>query len=170
MVSWQGIEHGFQRLAIGLGLRQRAHADGFENYEEYWHPPFRATNAPRDPLPAASDAERNLFPAISRLDAAIKRLPPDVPVVVIVPPTFHTMVPQPGTPASREQEACNAALERTVAGRRNGKFINYRVDNALTRDPANFADFVHYREIVAVKMSEGIAAGIRLGAAAKIDF
>ena len=170
LISWQGIEHGFQRLAIGLGLRQRQHADGFENYEEYWPPPFRATNAPRDPLPAASDAERHFFPAISRLDAAIKRLPPDVPVVVIVPPTFHTMVPQPGTLASREREACNAALERTVAGRPRSKFINYRVDTALTRDPANFADFIHYREGVARRISEGIAASIRLGAAAQIDF
>ena len=91
-------------------------------------------------------------------------------MVVIVPPTFHTTVPQPGTLASREREACNAALERTVTDRPAGKFINYRVDNALTRDPANFADFIHYRESVATRISEGIAASIRLGAAARIDF
>lgn len=170
LISWQGIEHGFQRLAIGLGLRERKNAEGFANYEEIWPPPFRAANAPRDPLPVASDAERYFFPAISRLDAAIKRIPSDVPVIVIVPPTFHAVVPQPGTPASREREACNSALERTVAGRPSSKFINYRVDNALTRDPANFADFIHYREIVARKISDGIAASIRLGAAAQIDF
>ena len=57
-----------------------------------------------------------------------------------------------------------------MAGRPHSNFINYRVDNALTRDDANFADFIHYRPILASRMSEGIAASIKLGNAAKIDF
>ena len=57
-----------------------------------------------------------------------------------------------------------------MAGRPHSNFINYRVDNALTRDDANFADFIHYRPILASRMAEGIAASIKLGNAAKIDF
>jgi hypothetical protein len=170
LMSWQAVEHAFQRLAIGLGLRPRKVVDGFFDYEELWPPPFRNANGPRDPAPAASDAERNVFPAIALLDAAIKKLPPDVPVVLIVPPTFHTTVPAAGSVGAMERTACNAALARIVAGRPHSNFINYRVDNELTRNPENFADFIHYRAIIADKISEGIVASLRFGAAARIDF
>jgi hypothetical protein len=171
MISWQTIEHAFQRVAIGLGVSQRGVVDGFLDYEEFWLPGrFREAAPPRDPPPAATDAGRNVFPAISLLDAAIKRLPPDVPIVLIVPPTVYPTVPQPGTIGGMEQEACNAALARIVAGRPHSNFINYRVDNALTRERANFADFIHYRGVIAEKIVEGIAASLRDGAGAKIDF
>jgi hypothetical protein len=56
-----------------------------------------------------------------------------------------------------------------VAGRR-GNFIDYRVDNALTRDPQNFVDLVHYRAKIADKIQHGVAASIKFGDAVKIDF
>jgi hypothetical protein len=171
LMSWPAIEHVSQRISIGLGLRKRDNPDGFFSYEDIWLPGvFRETNRPRDPVPAASAAGRDIFPEISPLDAAVKRLPASVSVVVVVPPTFHTTVAKPGTPAAAEREACDAALQRVVSGRLHSNFINYRVENALTRDPANFADFIHYRPIIADRMVEGIAASIRLGEAAKIHF
>ena len=83
---------------------------------------------------------------------------------------MSTTIAKPGTPAAVEREACNAALKRVVAGRPHSNFINYRIENALTRDPANFADFIHYRPVIADRMVEGIVESIRLGEAAKIDF
>jgi hypothetical protein len=152
-------------------LRRRNDPDGFFSYEDIWLPgTFHEANRPRDPVPAATAADRDVFPEVAMLDDAIKKLPTSIPVVVVVPPTFHTTVAKPGTVAAAEREACNAALRRTVAGRPHSNFINYRVDNALTRDVANFADFIHYRPIIANKMIEGIAASIRLGDAAKIEF
>jgi hypothetical protein len=100
----------------------------------------------------------------------VKRLAPDVPVVILVPPTFATTVPQPGSAVAGERQACNAALRKIIAGRPHSNFINYRVDNALTRDRANFVDYIHYRPLIADKISQGIAASIREGEAAKIDF
>ena len=171
LISWQAADHAFQRVTIGLGLRKRNDPDGFFSYEDIWLPgTFRDANRPRDPAPAATAADRDVFPEVAMLDDAIKKLPTSIPVVVVVPPTFYTTVAQPGTVAAAEREACNAALGRIVAGRPHSNFINYRVDNALTRDAANFADFIHYRPIIAEKMVEGIAASIRLGAAAKIEF
>jgi hypothetical protein len=170
LISWPAIEHVAQRISIGLGLRQRNNPDGFFSYEDIWLPgTFRETNRPRDPAPVAA-ANRGIFPDISLLDDVVKRLPADVSVVVIVPPTFHTTVAKPGTAEAAEREACNAAMQRIVAGRPHSNFINYRIENALTRDPANFADFIHYRPVIADRMVEGIVASIRLGAAAKIDF
>ncbi len=171
LISWRSIEHAFQRISIGLGWHQRAIVDGFFNYEEIWPPgAFHAGNSPKDPVPAATAAERDVFPAIAMLDAAIRKIASDVPVILFVPPTFYTTLPQPGNVAAIEREACNAALERTLAGRPRSRFINYRVDNALTRNPADFADFIHYRGAIAEKISQGIIASLRLGPAAKIEF
>jgi hypothetical protein len=171
LLSRQSVEHAFQRLAIGFGWHGRNVPNGFFSYEDIWPPgTFHEANRPRDPAPAATAAERDILPEVSRLDAVIKKLPVDVPIVLVVPPTLYTTIAKPGTAAGLDREACNAALKRTVAGRPNSNFINYRIDNAVTRDIANFADFIHYRANVAHKMAEGIAESLRLGEAAKIDF
>jgi hypothetical protein len=57
-----------------------------------------------------------------------------------------------------------------VAGRPHSNFIDYRIDNALTRDPANFADLIHYRAKIARKINQGVIASILQGSAARIDF
>jgi hypothetical protein len=80
------------------------------------------------------------------------------------------MLPRPGSLAAAEQQACNAALRKLVAGRAHSNFIDYRVDNALTRERANFMDFGHYRAIIARRMEQGIADSIRLGGSATIEF
>jgi hypothetical protein len=171
LMSRQSIEHAFQRISIGLDLRKRNPPDGFRSYEDIWPPGyFRETNRPRDPAPADAGADREFFPEIALLDAAIKKLPADVAVVLVVPPTLAATVAKPGTVAAAEREACNAALAKIVAGRPRSNFLNYRVDNSQTRDPANFADFIHYRASLAGGMTSGIVESIRLGAAAKGAF
>ena len=71
---------------------------GFFSYEDIWLPgQFRATNPPRDPVPAATAAGREIFPDIARLDELVKKLPAEVAVVLVVPPTLSTKVAQPGT-------------------------------------------------------------------------
>lgn len=171
LLSWPAVEHAFQRIAIGLGRHARMDPTGFFSYEDIWLPgTFRDANAPRDPTPAAGDAEREIFPDVAELDRLVKRLPIETAIIILVPPTLASKVAAPGTPAATDRAACNAALQRIVAGRPRSNFINYRIDNALTRNPANFADYIHYRPILASKMSEGIAASIAEGNAARIDF
>lgn len=171
LMSWPAIEHVSQRIAIGLGWRKRNEPNGYFSYEDIWHPGvFRATNAPRDPVLVESAAGGENFPEIALLDATIKRLPASVSIVLVVPPTLSTVIPKPGTPAGVVREACNAALKRVVAGRPRSNFINFRIDNALTRDRDNFADFIHYRPLIADRMAEGIADSIKFGEAAKINF
>jgi hypothetical protein len=48
--------------------------------------------------------------------------------------------------------------------------MDLRIDNALTRDPQNFADLIHYRAVIARKVNQGIVASLRDGEAAQIDF
>jgi hypothetical protein len=171
MLSWPAVEHAFQRLAIGLSWRKRNDPTGtFRPDDIAPQGVFREINRPSDPRPAATAAFRDVFPEVARLDDIVKKLPADAGVVVVVPPTFARFVPQPGTVLAAEREACNSALQRIVAGRPHSNFINLRLDNALTRDPANFEDFIHYRPNIAAKVGAGIAASLRDGAAAKIEF
>ena len=165
------MEHAFQRLRSVSACAKRNDPSGFFSYEDIWLPgTFNEINRPRDPAPVATAAERVILPEVARLDAAIKKLPADIPVVVVVPPTYYPTIAVSGTAAGQDREVCNAALKRVVAGRPHSNFINYRIDNAMTRDVANFADFIHYRPKIARKIHEGIAASIRDGEAAKIDF
>src|SRR5262249_32766874 len=125
---------------------------------------------PRDdggPAPAKVSED---FPGVALLDAAIRKLSPDVPVVLFVPPAYSAMLPKAGSLAAAEEEACNAALRTVGAGRPHSNLIDYRVDNALTRDRANFMDFGHYRAPIARRMEQGIAESIKAGSGAKIEF
>ena len=54
--------------------------------------------------------------------------------------------------------------------RPRSNLIDYRVDNALTRERANFMDVGHYRAIIARRMEQGIAESIKSGDKAKIEF
>lgn len=171
LFSWPAFEHASQRLSIGLGWRRRNDPTGAFNSEDVWPAgAFIETAKPLVPTPAATVAGREILPEVSRLEEVIEKLPADTAVVLAAPPTFYTSVPQPGTAEATERLACNAALRRIVAGRPHSNFIDYRVDNAMTRDPENFIDFIHYRPGLAAKLLKGIAASIERGSAARIDF
>lgn len=171
LFSWRALDRTYQRIRIGLGSHQRLPADGFWSYEEVWLPgqkhPVAGPKLESEPF---SGTVSDVFPVAALLAATIKKLPDDVSVVLMVPPNFYAILPQPGSRAAAERNACNMAYKSIVAGRQHSNFIDYRVDNALTRDPANFADAIHYRAKIARKLEAGIAASIRLGDRAEINF
>jgi len=170
MFSSRALRHAGRRLMILAGRRQPSAADGYWDYEKEGAGEFAPVIAPRDdgrPAPAQVSED---FPGVALLDAAIRKLPAGVPVVLFVPPAFHTTIPRPGTLAAAEEAACKTALQKIVAGRPRSNFIDYRVDNALTRERANFMDFGHYRAIIARRVEQGIADSIKLGDKAKFEF
>jgi len=170
MFSSRALRHAGRRLMILAGRRQPSAADGYWDYEKEGAGEFAPLIAPRDdgrPAPARVSED---FPGVALLDAAIRKLPAGVAVVLFVPPAFYTTIPRPGTLAAAEEAACKAALQKIVAGRPRSNFIDYRVDNALTRDRANFMDFGHYRAAIARRMEQGIAESIKLGDKATVAF
>lgn len=172
LFSWRSLEHAAQRIMIGLGRRTRENPDGHADYEAIIWPPgeFRNVDTPREMVPTVAGKPSDAFPFIVRLGTALEKLPSETPLVLVMPPTFQTLVPQPGSVAAAENGACAAALKRLVEDRTRGNLIDFRIDNALTRDPANFADVIHYRAKIARRIEDGIAASIRLGKDARIDF
>jgi hypothetical protein len=170
LFSSRALGHTWRRVLIGLGLRKRSEPDGYWDYEALGPREFQPMILEPNDAPAPAAAVSDAFPAVALFGEKLKTLPGDVPVVLVVPPTYHTRVARPGTAGAAETAACNATLQRLVAGRPRSNFINYRVDNALTRDRANFMDFGHYRAKIARAMERGIADSIRLGETARIDF
>jgi hypothetical protein len=170
LFTWKALDRAFQRIDIGLGRRAPMNADGFWSYEEVWPPEKRPEEGPKRPSPPSGGRSDHAFPFAGLLRAAIGKLPADVPVVLLSPPTFHRLVPEPGTRDATDLAACYAAYKSIVAGRPHSNFIDYRIDNALTRDPRNFVDMIHYRAGVARRLEQGVAASIRSGASARIEF
>jgi hypothetical protein len=170
LFTWPALDRAFRRIKIGLGLRKPTPADGFWSYEEVWPPGKQPIVKEPEKAPPFAGSVTFDFPFAEMLDGAIKRLPDDVPVILLMPPTFYTIVPQPGSAAAAQRRDCKAAYRTIVADRAHSNLLDYRVDNALTRDPANFVDLIHYRAKIASKLEEGIVSSLRLGEAAKIDF
>ena len=132
---------------------------GFFSYEDIWLPgQFRATNPPREPVPAATAAGRKSFPTSRGSMSWSKSFRRKLPSLWWYLRLYPHKVAQPGTAEAAEREACNSALRRVVAGRPHSNFINYRIDNALTRDDANFMPTSStIAPSLASRMSEGIA-------------
>ncbi|MCK1387805.1 hypothetical protein [Bradyrhizobium sp. 21] len=171
LFTWAALDRSFQRIAITRGARQRVRPDGYWNYEELWPPgvkhPVVAEPAKTAPF---TGKVADSFPYAAMLAAAVGKLPRDVSVVLMMPPTFYTAVPVPGSRDAAAHAACREAYRSIISGRANSNLIDYRLDNALTRDPANFTDLVHYRATIARKIEQGIAASLRAGEAAEISF
>lgn len=170
LFSSRALRLTWQRVLIGLGLRQRSAPDGYWDYEREGPSEFQPVIVPRDDGGPAPQNMSEDFPGVALLGAAIRKLPADVPVVLFVPPAFHTMIPKADLLAAAEEAACKTALKKIVAGRARSNFIDFRLDNALTRDRANFMDFGHYRAAIARRMEAAIAESIKLGDKAKIEF
>ncbi len=170
LFNWRTLDRAFRRIAIVRGERVPTRADGYWNYEETWP----ATKHPEATPPAQAAPFTGItgasFPFAAMLADAVARLPADIPIVILMPPSFYTIVPQPGGRDAALHRECKAAYQDIVRGRANSSVLDYRVNNALTRDPANFVDLIHYRPKIARKLEEGIAASLRLGDKAQIDF
>jgi hypothetical protein len=100
------------------------------------------------------------FPALERLRDEIARLDPAVPIVMIAPPTFHSLLPPEGSAEAARLAVCKRALGVLAASRPRGAFIDLLVDSPLTRDPANFRDVIHYRGSVARGIEDAVAKAI----------
>jgi hypothetical protein len=170
LFTWRSIDHLFRRIAIGLGLRQPMRADGFWSYEEVWPPGRKHPEATPQDWPRFAGRVDPAFPFRSLLEATIQKLPAEVPVVFVMPPVFYSLVPPPGSQSAAEHEACKAAYHSIIAGRPRSNILDFVVDNALTRDPGNFADLIHYRAKIARILEAGVAASLRDGEAAKVQF
>jgi hypothetical protein len=165
LLSWHSFELALRRIALALGWRKPSDPAGYWNYEagKVWSfdpGPGPAPPADDMPAPASLAPDQMAFPAIARLDEVVSELPPAVPVVLVIPPVFAGSIAPPDSPSEMRLAQCKTALAQTVFGRQRSDLIDFRTNNAMTRDPTNFMDVIHYRAKVARRMEQSIAAAI----------
>lgn len=171
LFTWRSIDLAARRISIALGHRNPEPMDGYNDYERDFPPGTQQpADTPQPQSPRFDGSISSAFPYRDRLADVLGRLPAEVPIVFVVPPNFYTKLPAQETRAARERTACNAAFRTLVAGRAHSNLVDYRIDNALTRDAANFIDLIHYRSAIAQRVNDGIIASLRDGEAARIDF
>jgi hypothetical protein len=164
LFSSRALGRMVRRVQIGLGLKTPSAPDGYWDYEQLGHGEFR----PAPPTDEKPDVAMD-FPAIQPLANFLASIP-NVPVVLVMPPMIADNLPQPDSRSSARLAICKSALAGLVAGRPHSNFLDFRVDDPLTRDQRNFLDPMHYRAQIARRMEQRIAESLRLGNAAPTTF
>jgi hypothetical protein len=160
VLSPKALDRVAYRVQIALGLMQPADPVAYFDYRGAvsinFVPEPIAHDEPADPhqpLPR--------FPWIDRLSEILAGLPPNIRVVVAMPPVYYTELPSPGTEKALRIDTCKAALARSVATRPHSAFIDFRVDTELAHDTAEFIDPYHYGHKLARLMEDRIIAVLR---------
>jgi hypothetical protein len=158
----RSLTHAWRRTLMWLGLRKRSRPDGYWDYEVGRTPAYRPT-IPIDFTPASLSARppEEPFPANERLRIALADLAADVPVVILVPPTFYSELPAVGTPEADRLAQCKGSLSELARGRSRGAFLDFEVDGEIARNPENFLDTMHYTSTVARQMETVVASSLR---------
>lgn len=169
LFSSRALGRSIRRIRLARGTRARSAPDGYWDYEVLGHTDFRADALIPDDFGVARGETWPGFPAIDLLRSFIAGIG-DTPVVIVMPPLMAANLPQPGTPGAARLQACKAALAQLVAGRPRSNFLDFRIDDPATRQPANFMDSMHYRAPVARAIEQRIAESLRLGNAVPAKF
>lgn len=100
------------------------------------------------------------FPGLDRLRALMRRAPAETRFVLLRPPIFVAGFPREGSPEAHAMAACAAAVERVAAAKAGTVAIDLLKPGPMADDPANFYDYDHYRDPLAVEIERRIAAGL----------
>jgi hypothetical protein len=159
LLSTRSFNAARARIRLALGRETPTDPRGYLDYEagRVWnfHPPVAIIPAPAT-TPAAIQADA-YFPALDALGSLLAELPRETRFLIMMPPAYQTYLPRPGTKDAADLAACKAGLAHRL-GRQGITFLDYLVDDPITRDPENFMDMVHYRGRVARDIEDGIIA------------
>jgi hypothetical protein len=161
MLNTRSLNTAYRRVLIALGYVAPTNPDGYWDYEvgRTWSfRPERPAGGTLAPI-LSPDIDRS-FPALDALDVILAKLPPETPVVVVMPPQFYTLLPPPGSREAAEFAACKADIAARVRSRERSGFFDYLNDTPAARNSENFMDPEHYRANIAREIEADIASVI----------
>jgi hypothetical protein len=157
-LSTRSLRDSIRRVAAAFGSSRTLDTAGYADYESGKAWSFRPGRpATADEFPTRDEFRGLDFPGLVRLDAMLGEIPAATPVVIVMPPQFHTRLPPAGTPAAQFRDGCK---ERIAQRARHGAFIDFLVDSEIARSPENFMDDEHYRSNIAEIVEADIAAAL----------
>jgi hypothetical protein len=164
LLSTRGFKMAWSRIELAMGRIAPINPRGYINYDagavSNFHPP--AAPKPFDAAPEPVEAN-SYFPALEEFDGLLAELPPQAKFVIMMPPAYQTSLPHPGTQEAADLAACKAGVARRL-GHQGIALLDYLVDGAIARDPANFLDKEHYRTGIAHIIEDGIIDALNRGA------
>jgi hypothetical protein len=163
VLSSKALDRAVYRIQIALGMRKPSDPVGYADYLVGKNPVFapEPTPPPQEAKGAAQSPPQ--LPWIAQLRSFIVTLPESVRVVLVMPPVYFTLLPQPESAEAARIDACKAALAKTVAGRPRSGFLDFRIDAEPARDASDFVDTLHYRYRLAHQMEAEIISVLRSG-------
>lgn len=162
LIRSQSFSRAWRRIRLATGRIERSDPAGYWDYQTE----MRGTRDPaklerpftlqNDGVPA--DAP---LPAIERLRDALAELPSNTPVVILMPPAYHTGLPAPGSVGAARLARCKAALADLAASRPRTALLDFFVDGDIARKADNFLDHIHYIGNVARVLEDAVAEKLR---------
>jgi hypothetical protein len=160
-MSTRSLRDSFRRVAAAFGSPPSVDPAGYADYEtgKTWSfKPGRPATA--DEFPVGDARASRDFPGLIRLDAVLGEIPAATPVVIVMPPQFHTRLPPAGTPAAQFRDACKDRIAQRARRGAGSAFIDFLVDSEIARAPENFMDDEHYRANIARIIEADIAGAL----------
>lgn len=120
---------------------------------------------PVDPPFSPSEAERLAweFPALAWLDEILSQAPVGSRLVLAWMPIHIASQPVPGSSGAAREAECKRRI-RTIADAHGAHVVDFRIPSVVTRDDLNYWDPLHYREPIATRIADGIAAALATNA------
>lgn len=164
LAGYRNLREAWKRLAFLRSGRGGIRPDGYWDYAPMYGRPGAREEALRAGLEKPKAYRVNAsdtYPGLDRLAALVPRIPPETAVVLLWPPVYRTALPAPGTPAARTAAACLARLEAIAASRPRTRLLDLFGDGPIANEPANFYDWLHYRDVLAVEIERRLSALLR---------
>jgi hypothetical protein len=158
MMRYKSLEASIRKTKMLFGLEREAARDGYHDYDtgHAWRTPDLTVK--HADLANASRTGTD-FSAPPLLERFLTRLAPDAKLVLVVVPRHASTLPHTAVEA-RQLASCKDSYRRIANAMPGAIFLDFLVDNAMTRNDENFWDAVHYRKPVAQTLEDQIASAL----------
>jgi hypothetical protein len=167
LLRHQVLEEIPRRIGYVLSKRpERARPDGYWDYESaylglgYGRDPEWRARLERDASGYVGGNTTRRFPVAERLHQVASRLPPRLAIVLVFPPLYARVLPEPGSDADASDRACKAAVAEAISDRANSALVDWRRSRPELSDPASFFDQTHYRRPLAELVEKEVAEAL----------
>jgi hypothetical protein len=165
LLRYEVLEEIPRRIAYVLSKRpERARADGYWDYESNYiglgRGPELSARLERDVTGYFGSNTTGRFPVAERLRQVTSSLPPRLAIVLVFPPVYARVLPEPDSAAGLSDHGCKAALAEAVSHRSSSALVDWRRSRPELREPAFFLDQTHYRRPLAELVETDVAGGL----------
>jgi hypothetical protein len=166
LLRFDTLEELPRRIGYLLGREEQARPDGYWDYDAEYHGAgfVPGSEGPtlfqvRNEAIGANASGR--YPAASALRALAAKLPAELPLVLVYPPTYGSFIPPSGTPRAANDAACKAAIEAAARSHAKTAVVDWRVRRPEIEDARNFIDRTHYRQPIAREIEDEVAKALK---------